>query len=150
MTGPYQQRLTADMKAALKSGQRERLRVLRLMINELKEQQLRGKSDELAEADELAVLQKAVKVRKDAVAQAEELGRADVAASERAEIEIIESYLPAMMTGDELAAAVKALADEIGYAGPKDKGRFMKEWMARYKGRAEGRDVQAALGGLGG
>jgi uncharacterized protein YqeY len=145
----YQQRLTADMKTALKAGDKDRLQVLRLMINAIKEAQLRAGKDQLDDAEEIAVLQAAVKARRDAVAQAEQLGRQDVAQKESAEITIIESYLPAMMSPDELAAKIRELAKEIGYAGGKDTGRFMKEWMARYKGRAEGRDVQAALQRLG-
>jgi uncharacterized protein YqeY len=145
----YQQRIAADMKAALKAGEKDRLQVLRLMINAFKEAQLRAGKDELDDAEEIAVLQSAVKARRDAVAQAEQLGRQDVAAKESAEIGVIESYLPAMMSPDELTAKVRELAQEIGYSGGKDTGRFMKEWMARYKGRAEGRDVQAALKALG-
>ena len=141
----YQQKLTGDMKAALKAGEKDRLSVIRLMINSLKEEQLRVGRDDLKDDEELAVLRKMIKARRDAVAQAEELGRADVAASESAEIAIIESYLPAMMSPDELRAKVAELVAELRYAGPADTGAFMKEWMARYKGLAEGRDVQAAL-----
>lgn len=141
----YQEKLTADMKAALKAGEKERLGVIRLMINALKEEQLRAGKDDLDEGEEVAVLRKMIKARRDAVAQAEELGRADVAGAEAAEITVIEAYLPSMMSSDELTAKVGELAQEIGYEGPKDTGRFMKEWMNRYKGLAEGRDVQAAL-----
>ena len=67
---------------------------------------------------------------------------------EAAEIVVIEAYLPQMLSGDELMAKVREVAEAIGFAGPQDKGRFMKEWMSRHKGLAEGRDVQAALGQL--
>jgi uncharacterized protein YqeY len=62
---------------------------------------------------------------------------------------VVQEYLPRMLEGAELQAAVAAVAKEIGYAGGKDTGRFMKEWMARYKGRADGRAVQQALKALG-
>ena len=145
----YQARLTADMKAALKAGEKDRLQVLRLLINGLKEKQLELGRDQLEEAEELAVLSKAVKARRDAVEQAEELGRQDVADKESAEIAVIESYLPAMMSPDELLEKVKELAAEIGYSGPADRGKFMKEWMSRYRGLADGRAVQMALQYLG-
>ena len=144
-----QGRLTADMKAAMKAGDKDRLGVIRLMIAALKDAQLQGTSDEMSEADEEAVLRKMVKMRRDSVEQAEKAGRQDIADREAAEIVVIEEYLPQLMQGAELEAAVRGLAAEIGYSGPSDKGRFMKEWMARYKGRAEGRDVQTALGQLG-
>lgn len=134
------------MKAALKGGQKDRVAVLRLLINEFQQEQMRLSRDELDEAEELGVLAKAVKARNDAVAQAKELGRDDVVATEAAEIVVIQEYLPAPLEGEELAGKVRELAAELGCEGPKDKGRFMKEFMARYKGRAEGKAVQAALG----
>ena len=143
--GSYQQRLTDDMKQAMKAGDKARLQVVRMLINGLKQEQLRLGRDELADDEEVALLRKAVKTRQDSVAQATQHGRADVAAAETAEIAVIEGYLPAQMAGTELEAKVRDLAAEIGYAGPKDTGRFMKEWMARYKGLASGQDVQAAL-----
>ena len=141
----YLQRLTTDMKAAMKSGARERLQVLRMLINSIKEQQSKLGRDDLDDDEELSVLQKAVKTRRESVAQAEKVGRQDVAQREQAEIAIVQAYLPEMMSPEELAAKVGDLAGEIGYGGPKDTGRFMREWMSRYKGLAEGRDVQALL-----
>ncbi len=143
--GPLQQRLTDDMKTALKAGDKPRLAVLRLMIAALKDVQLKVARDDLTEAEETEVLQKAVKARRDAVAQARELGRQDVVDAESAEIEVIQGYLPQMLSGDALMAAVREVAAAVDYSGPRDTGAFMKEFMARYKGRAEGREVQAAL-----
>ena len=142
-------RLTADMKAAMKAGEKERLSVLRMVINGIKEAQHQAEKDDLSEDEELAVLRRAVKTRRETVDQAEEAGRQEVADKERAEIAIIETYLPQMLQGDELLAKVREVAEAIGYSGPSDKGKFMKAWMADYKGMAEGRDVQAALGKLG-
>ena len=143
-----QDRLTADMKAAMKSGDRDRLEVIRMLIADLKQEQFRLGRSHLEEREEIAVLRKAVKTRRETVVLAEEVGRADVASKEGAEIEVIEAYLPKMMSSDELAAEVGELAEKIGYSGPVDTGKFMKEWMARYQGLAEGRDVQAALKGI--
>ena len=99
------------------------------------------------EAD-TAVLRKQIKSCRDSVQQAEDAGRRDIADRERAEIEIIASYLPELLSGEALLERVRAVAAEIGYSGPQDKGRFMKEWMSRFRGQAEGRDVQSALAGL--
>lgn len=145
----YLERITADMKAALKSGDKPRLEVLRMLVSELKKKAIDAQVDALPAADEVAVLQKAVKTRADSVAQADAAGRADIAARERAEITVIEGYLPQQMSAAEVGDKVKALAAELGYAGGKDTGRFMKEWMVRYKGLADGKLVQEALRALG-
>lgn len=142
-------RLTADMKTALKAGDKPRLEVLRMLVSELKKRAIDAQVDALADADEVAVLQKAVKTRQDSVAQARAANRADIADREAAEVLVIEAYLPRQMDAAEVAAKVRALAAEIGFTGGKDTGRFMKEWMARYKGLADGRLVQDALKGLG-
>jgi uncharacterized protein len=147
--GAYQDRLTADMKAAMKSGDKPRLEVIRMLISEMKKRAIDAKIDALSDADEIAVMQKAVKTRQDSVAQATSGGRPEIAAKEQAEIAVIASYLPQQMTAAEIAEKVKAVAAEIGYQGGKDTGRFMKEWQARYKGVADGKLVQEALRQLG-
>lgn len=141
-------RLTGDMKHALKAGDKFRLGVVRMLINALKDEQHQKGTDELAADDELAVLRRAVKTRRETVEQAEQTGRAEIAERELAEIAIVEEYLPRMLTGDELLEKVREVAAEVGYAGPKDTGAFMKAWMARYKGLADGKAVQGALGEL--
>ena len=142
-------RISEDMKAALKAGDKERLQVLRMLVSAIKTQQIDKQKDDLDDAEEQAILAKAVKSRRETVAQAEAAGRTDVATRERTEIAVIEAYLPKQMSPEELAEKVRALAAEIGYAGAADRGGFMKEWMARYRGLAEGRDVQAELDRLG-
>jgi uncharacterized protein YqeY len=145
----YLAKLTTDMKAAMKAGDKPRLEVLRMLISDLKKKAIDTKVDDLPDDDEAAILQKAIKTRADTVAQAKAAGRAEVAQKEQAEIDLIASYLPAQLDAAAVAAKVRALATEIGYQGGKDTGRFMKEWMARYKGQADGRLVQDALKTLG-
>ena len=149
MTNEVQATLHGDMVAAMKGGEKDKVQVLRLLIAALKDAQLHRDTDEMSRDEELAVLRKQVKMRRDSVEQAESAGRQDIADREAEEITVIEGYLPQMMSADEVAAKVRTLAEEIGFAGSKDTGRFMKEWMSRYKGLAEGRDVQAALRDLG-
>jgi len=147
--GSHLDRITTDMKAAMKSGDKPRLEVLRMLISDLKKKAIDAQIDALKDEDEIAVLSKAVKTRADSVAQAKAAGRADIAAREQAEIDVVQSYLPKQLSVAEVAAKVRALAAEIGYAGGKDTGRFMKEWMARHKGIADGKVVQEALKALG-
>ena len=145
----YLAKLTADMKAAMKSGDKPRLEVLRMLISELKKKAIDAKVDDLPDDEEVAILQKSVKTRADTVAQAKAAGRAEIAAKEQFEIDLIQGYLPKQMSAAEVADKVRAVAKEIGYAGAKDTGRFMKEWMARYKGVADGKLVQDALKTIG-
>lgn len=142
----YLDALTADMKAAMRAGEKDKLTVLRMIISDIKKKA--EAEGELSDDSEAAVLQKAVKTRIDTVEQARAAGRDEIADKEQGEIELIQAYLPKQMSTVEVAEKVKALADEIGYQGPQDKGRFMKEWMSRYKGLADGKAVQGALQGL--
>ncbi|MFN3243006.1 MAG: GatB/YqeY domain-containing protein [Planctomycetota bacterium] len=144
--GSYLDKLTADVKTAMKAGEKDKLTVLRMIISDIKKKvEAEG---ELSDEAELAVLQKAVKTRNDTIDQATAAGRDEIAANEQKEIEMIQGYLPKQMTPDEVDAKVREIAAEIGFEGPKDKGRFMKEWMSRYKGLADGKTVQTALANL--
>lgn len=144
----YLRKLSEDMKVAMKAGDKPRLGVIRMLISELKKRAIDAQVDDLPDDEEAAVLQKAVKTRQDTIAQALAAGRQEVVAAEQLEIEVIAGYLPKQMNADEVAAKVRELAAEIGYTGGKDTGRFMKEWMARYKGVADGKLVQEALRSL--
>jgi uncharacterized protein YqeY len=142
----YLDRLTADMKSAMKAREQDKLTVLRMIISDIKKKA--EAEGELSDEAELAILQKAVKTRADTVEQAKAAGRDEIAAREQREIEMIEGYLPEQMSAEEVEAKVREVAAEIGFEGGKDRGRFMKEWMGRYKGLADGKLVQAALGKL--
>ena len=144
--GAYLDRLTADVKAAMKAGEKEKLTVLRMIISDIKKKA--EAEGDLSDEAELAILQKAVKTRADTVEQATAAGRHEIADREAGEIDLIQGYLPKQMDAAEVEEKVRALAAELGYEGPKDKGRFMKEWMGRYKGLADGKAVQGALGKL--
>jgi uncharacterized protein len=141
----YLKKLVEDQKAAMKAGDKARLEVIRMLVSELKKRAIDAKVDDLPDDEEVAVLQKAVKTRADTIAQAKAAGRDEIAAKEQAEIDVITAYLPKQMSAEEVAAKVREVAAAIGYQGGKDTGRFMKEWMARYKGLADGKLVQDAL-----
>lgn len=142
-------KLTEDMKTAMRGGDKPRLEVLRMLISDLKKKAIDTQVDTLPDDEEVAILQKAVKTRADSVAQATAAGRDEIAAREQFEIGIIQAYLPQQMSPDEVAAKVREVAAAIGYQGGKDTGCFMKEWMAKYKGFADGKLVQDALKTLG-
>ena len=118
------QQLTEDMKAAMKAGEKHKLGVIRLINAAIKQREV----DERIELDDtavIAVLDKMVKQRKDSVSQYEAANREDLAEIERAEIVVIEAYLPAKMGEAEIVAAIQAAIAETGASGPADMGKLM-------------------------
>ena len=129
-------RLTEDMKAAMKGGDKERLGVIRLVNAAIKQREV----DErvvLDDAQVLAVMEKMLKQRRDSVAQFQAAGRDDLVAVENFEIGIIEAYLPAKLSDAELDALVAAAIAETGAAGPRDMGKVMGVVKAKATGRAD-------------
>ena len=143
----FLEKLTADMTAAMRAGEKDKLTVVRMLISDIKKKAEAdgGQSHE----DEAAILQKTVKMRSDTIEQAKAAGRDEIVQKEQVEIEWVKAYLPQQMTPEEVEAKVKEVAAAIDYQGGKDTGRFMKEWMSKYKGLADGKLVQQALRGLG-
>ena len=113
--------LTDDMKTAMKAGDKPRLAVIRLINAAIKQKEV-DERVELDDAAVLAVLEKMVKQRKDSVSQYEAAHREDLAAVERAEIAVIDAYLPAKLGEAEILAAIEAAIGEPGASGPADMG----------------------------
>jgi hypothetical protein len=137
-------RLKADLKEAMKRGDAVTTATLRLLISQANYARIERRRD-LGEDDWIAVLQRAVKTRRESVEQFEKGGRKDLADKERAEIAVIERYLPAMMSPEETGAAVDAVLADLGITEKKDVGRAMKEIMTRHRGRVDGKAVNALL-----
>ena len=146
--GAYLAKLIGDMKAAMRAGEKEKLTVVRMLISDIKKKVDVDGAD-LSDESEAAILQKSVKMRSDTIQQAKDAGRDEIVAKEEVEIEWVKAYLPQQMTADEVNTKVKEVAEAIDFQGGKDMGRFMKEWMSKYKGLADGKLVQAALRSLG-
>lgn len=145
--GAYLAKLTEDMKAAMRAGEKDKLTVVRMLISDIKKKA--EAEGELSDDDEASVLQRSVKMRSDTIEQAQAAGREEIVAKEQIEIEWVKAYLPQQMSPEEVEAKVKEVAAAIDYQGGKDTGRFMKEWMSHYKGLADGKLVQQALRSLG-
>jgi uncharacterized protein YqeY len=123
-----------DLPAALKAQEQLKLSVLRMMKAALKNKQIElGKP--LADTEAVAVLRTLVKQRRESVEAFRQGGREDLATKEEAEIKIVESYLPAAASDEEIDAAVAAAIAETGAAGPKDLGKVMKVAMAKLAGK---------------
>ena len=136
-------RLVEDMKAAMKGGEKDKLMVIRLINAAIKQREV-DERIELDDAQVLAAMEKMLKQRRDSVAQYENAAREDLAAVERYEIGIIQTYMPAPMSEAELEAAVLASIAEVGATGPQDMGKV----MAILKPKVAGRGDMGALSGL--
>lgn len=130
------QRITEDMKTAMKAGDKERLGTIRLMTAAIKQREV-DERVELDDAQVLAVLEKMVKQRKDSVTQYEAAAREDLAAVERAEIVVIEQYLPAKLDEAAIQAAIEAAVSETDASGPADMGKVMGVLKPRLAGQAD-------------
>jgi uncharacterized protein len=138
------QRLTDDMKAAMKSGDKDRLGVIRLVNAAIKQREV-DERIQLDDAAVLTVLEKMVKQRKDSVNQFEAAKREDLAAIERAEIAVIEGYLPAKLGEAEILVAIDAAIADTGATGPADMGKLMGVLKPKLTGQADMGQVSALV-----
>ena len=135
----------SDMKQAMKSGDKEKLSTLRMLISAVQYEEV-AKGQPLEEADYLTVLAREVKKRKEASEAFRTGGREEDALKEEREAVILRAYLPQQMTEAEIREAIQAVIAEKGLAGKAQLGLLMKEMMARFKGKVDGKTVQALAG----
>ena len=142
------ERITEDMKAAMRARETARLGAIRLLLAAIKQKEV-DERIELDDAGVLAVVEKLLKQRKDSIAQYEAAQREDLAAAERAEADLLAAYMPAQMSADEIAAEVAAAVTATGASGPADMGKVMGIVKAKLAGRADmgevSKQVKAAL-----
>lgn len=144
------ERITEDMKSAMRSGEKDRLGLIRMLQAAIKQREV-DERIALDDAQTLAVIEKMIKQRKESVAQFQSGGREDLAAKETAEIAALQAYLPAQLSDAELDAIVKDAIASTGAASVKDMGKVMAQVKAKAAGRADmgavGARIKAALGG---
>lgn len=144
-------RLTADLKAAMLAKDSARTMVLRSAVSAYRNEAVAkglGPQGVLVEADALAVLKRLVKSREDSVEQFQKAGYQDRAATEQSEIEMLKAYLPSMLEGPALEAAVKEALAATGAATKKDLGLVMKHLQAHHGGRYDGKVANQIIQGL--
>jgi uncharacterized protein YqeY len=130
------ERITEDMKAAMRARQAERLSAIRMLLAAIKQREV----DSRAEADDaavVAIVEKLIKQRRDSIAQFEAGGRSDLVAREGAEVKVLAEYLPQQMSEAQVGAAIKAAIAEAGATGPAAMGKVMGLLKARLAGRAD-------------
>lgn len=130
------QQLTDDMKAAMRGGDKHKLGVVRLMLAAIKQREV-DERIELDDAQVLAVLEKMLKQRKDSITQYDAANRQDLADVERAEMTVIEAYLPAKLDEAELDALIAAAIAETGASSPRDMGKVVAAVKQKAAGRAD-------------
>ena len=136
--------ITDDMKAAMRARAADQLLTIRMLLAAIKQREV----DERITLDDAAIVgivDKLIKQRKDSVAAFAAGGRADLVDKETAEIAMLQAYLPARMSADELTAAVAALVAELGAAGPGDMGKVMGAARARFAGKADMGQLSGAV-----
>ena len=138
------ERLREDLRAAMKRRDEVTVRVLRMVLADIHNREIAAggglEDDQILEA-----LRKGVKLRREAAEQFAAGGREERAADERAEIDVLQAYLPQMLAADELAAAVDEVVGELGASSMADMGNVMGSLMERHRGRIDGRAASEAV-----
>ena len=138
------QQITEDMKAAMRGGDKQRLGVIRLILAAVKQREV-DERIELDDTQTIAVLEKMLKQRKDSVAQYGAAGREDLADVERAEMAVIEGYLPAKLSDAEVDALIEAAITETGASSARDMSKVVAAVKTKAAGRADMGQVSARI-----
>jgi uncharacterized protein YqeY len=137
-------RITEDMKSAMRAREADRLSTIRMLLAACKQREV----DERIVLDDAAVIgivDKLIKQRKDSIAAFTQANRTDLVDKESAEVKVLEAYLPQRLSADEIAAAIGAIVQELGASGPGDMGKVMGAAKARLAGKADMGLVSAAV-----
>lgn len=147
MPSDLRDRLNADLKDAMRARDQTRLLTVRSLLAAVTAREKEG-TGALSEDDLTAVVQKQAKQRRDSIEQFERAGREDLAERERAELAVVEGYLPAQLSDEEVRQAVEGVIARTGASAPSDIGRVMGEAMRELRGRADGARVREAAQSL--
>ena len=135
------EKIQEDMYKAMKSGEKDKANTLRNVISKLKDKQIE-KRDDLSEEEEIKILRTLVKQRKESIDLYEKGGRSELVTIEKQEMDIINSYLPKMMSEDTIKVIVKNVIDSTGATSMSDMGKVMPEVMRQGKGLIDGKTAQ--------
>jgi hypothetical protein len=141
------QKLSDDLKQAMRSGDVVKRSVLRLLLSDIHNTEI-ARQKELDDGDILGVIGKEVKQRRESIEAFKQGGRQDLVDKETAELAILETYMPEQMSREQIVEAARKVIAELGAAGPGDKGKVMPKLIAQLKGKAEGREINEVVGEL--
>jgi uncharacterized protein YqeY len=139
--GALADKVRADMTAAMKAQEKERLSTLRMLQSAMKNEQI-NVGHELSDEEAMTVIRKAMKQREDSIEQYTNAGRTELAEKERSEMELLKAYLPPELTEAEVESGLREIIASTGAQSKKDFGKVMKEATARFKGRVDGKKIQ--------
>ncbi|TES84267.1 MAG: GatB/YqeY domain-containing protein, partial [Dehalococcoidia bacterium] len=139
-----QQKLTDDLKQAMKGGDTVKRSVIRLVMAAIKNAEI-AKQKALEDTDILGIIAKEVRQRKESIEAFKEGDRPELAANEEAEMAILKAYMPAQMSRDEIVAEARKVIEEVGAGGLGDKGKVMPKLIAKLKGKADGREINEVV-----
>jgi hypothetical protein len=142
------EKISAELKASMLARDAERTGALRMLKSAVGYTQIEKKTESLSDAEVLAVVQKEAKRRRDSIEEFEKGGRSELADKERAELKVLEAFLPTPLTADELEALVRAAIAETGATSKKEMGAVMKAAQSRAAGRADGKALSQCVGRL--
>ena len=143
-----QQRIQTELKAAMLAKDQDRLSTLRLLKSALGYVQIEKKTDELSDAEVVAVIQKEAKKRRDSIDQFRTGGRPELADKEARELAVLETFLPQPLSSEELEQLVRATIQEAGATSKKEMGAVIKAVQAKAAGRADGKAISTVVGKL--
>jgi uncharacterized protein YqeY len=141
---PLQQKLTDDLKLAMRAGDTVKRSVIRLLMAAIKNTEI-AKQKALEDADVLGVIAKEIRQRKESIEAFKQGNRPELAAQEEAEMAILEGYIPAQMSRDEIIAEARKVIAEVGAESIRDKGKVMPKLIANLKGKADGREINEVV-----
>ena len=139
-----QQKLTDDLKQAMKGGDTVKRSVIRLVMAAIKNAEI-AKQKALDDSDILGVIAKEIRQRKESIEAFKEGNRPVLAANEEAEMAVLEAYMPAQMSRDEIVAEARQVIKEVGAESIRDKGKVMPQLIAKLKGKADGREINEVV-----
>jgi len=145
--GQLTETIRAELTAAMKARDVERLSTLRMLQSAFKYQQIES-GHELSDEEAMTVIRKAVKQRLDSIEQYTKGNRPELAEKERREMELLKTWLPPELTDEEVEAGIREIIASTGAQSKKDMGKVMKEASARYKGRVDGKKIQEIVSRL--
>jgi uncharacterized protein len=145
--GQLTEQIRAELTAAMKARDAERLSTLRMLQSSFKYQQIES-GHELSDEEAMTVIRKAVKQRLDSIEQYTKGNRPELAEKERREMELLKTWLPPELTDEEIETGVREIVTSTGAQSKKDMGKVMKEASAKYKGRVDGKKLQEIVSRL--
>ena len=144
MEANLKQKLTDDLKQALRDRDKVRLSVIRLVIAAINNAEI-ARQATLNDTDILGVIAKEIRQRQESIEAFRQGNRQDLVAQEEAEMAVLKEYLPPQLTREEIIAAARQVIEEVGAKGPGDKGKVMSKLIAQLKGKADGREINAIV-----